>query len=213
MTKPLLVAATSKEITLLNLTQELEDRMDILVSGVGIPNTCINLSRKLAEAKPSLVVQVGLAGSLAPVPKVGSAVAIEGDSFPELGVFEDSSFKSIFEMGLMAESNLFKDEFLINPYSELVKASGLPQVRAGTVMEISTDAGKIKRMTDKLSLKIESMEGAAFHQVCLQYEVPFLQLRGISNKVGDRDKRNWNFISGMELVSTSLSNLMREGFI
>jgi len=213
MTKPLLVAATSKEITLLNLTRELEDRMDILVSGVGIPNTCINLSRKLAEAKPSLVVQVGLAGSFGPVPKVGSAVAVEGDSFPELGVFEDSSFKSIFEMGLMAESNLFKDEFLINPHSELIKASGLPHVRAGTVMEISTDSDKIKRMNENLSLKIESMEGAAFHQVCLQYEVPFLQLRGISNKVGDRDKRNWNFISGMELVSTSLSNLMRDGFI
>ena len=37
----------------------------------------------------------------------------------------------------------------------------------------------------------ESMEGAAAAHVCALYGVPFLELRGISNLVGDRDRDGW----------------------
>ena len=36
------------------------------------------------------------------------------------------------------------------------------------------------------------MEGAALHYVCLMEKIPFLQIRSISNYVGERNKRNWN---------------------
>jgi futalosine hydrolase len=35
------------------------------------------------------------------------------------------------------------------------------------------------------------MEGAALHYVCLQQQQSFLQLRGISNAVGERNKEKW----------------------
>jgi futalosine hydrolase len=35
------------------------------------------------------------------------------------------------------------------------------------------------------------MEGAAAAHVCALYGVPFLELRGISNMVGDRDRSTW----------------------
>jgi len=38
---------------------------------------------------------------------------------------------------------------------------------------------------------IESMEGAALHFVCKQMNVPFLQMRSVSNRVGERDKNKW----------------------
>lgn len=213
MAKTLLIAATEKEISLLKLPQDVLARLDILISGVGIPNTCINLCRRLSDARPSLIIQVGLAGSFDPEYRVGSAVVVEADCFPELGVMENSTFKSIHKMGLISEPSFFKDEFLINPHHELIDASGLPKVKAGTVMEITTDPTKIKRMTDNLSLKVESMEGAALHQVCLEYELPFIQLRGISNQVGERDKKNWDFTSGMEAATASLKTLLLKGFI
>jgi futalosine hydrolase len=37
------------------------------------------------------------------------------------------------------------------------------------------------------------MEGAALHYVCLQTGVPFIQIRCISNYVGERDKSKWKF--------------------
>ena len=36
------------------------------------------------------------------------------------------------------------------------------------------------------------MEGAAIAQLCALYNVPFLEIRGISNIAGIRDKRKWN---------------------
>ena len=36
------------------------------------------------------------------------------------------------------------------------------------------------------------MEGAAIAQVCTIYKIPMLEIRGISNKVGERDKRKWD---------------------
>jgi futalosine hydrolase len=35
------------------------------------------------------------------------------------------------------------------------------------------------------------MEGAAFHYLCLHEQVPFIQIRAISNMVGERNKLNW----------------------
>ena len=47
------------------------------------------------------------------------------------------------------------------------------------------------------------MEGAAFHYVCLQENIPFVQLRAISNFVGERDKSKW-------LMKEAIENLNRE---
>jgi futalosine hydrolase len=35
------------------------------------------------------------------------------------------------------------------------------------------------------------MEGAAAAHICALYEVPFLEIRGISNMVVDRDRASW----------------------
>jgi futalosine hydrolase len=52
------------------------------------------------------------------------------------------------------------------------------------------------------------MEGAALHFVCLQEGIPFVQLRGISNRVGDREKRNWRIDEAMTRLQESLANLL-----
>ena len=36
------------------------------------------------------------------------------------------------------------------------------------------------------------MEGAAVAHLCTLYKIPLLEIRGISNVVGVRDKRKWN---------------------
>ncbi len=39
----------------------------------------------------------------------------------------------------------------------------------------------------------ENMEGSAVAQVCLLFDAPFLEWRGISNIAGVRDKDRWDF--------------------
>ncbi len=50
------------------------------------------------------------------------------------------------------------------------------------------------------------MEGAALHYVCLQEQIPFVQIRSVSNYVGERDKTKWKMKEAIENLNTELYN-------
>jgi futalosine hydrolase len=54
------------------------------------------------------------------------------------------------------------------------------------------------------------MEGAALHYVCLQENIPFLQIRSISNRVGERDKAKWEFKEAIKNLNKELAVLLKE---
>ena len=56
---------------------------------------------------------------------------------------------------------------------------------------MTDNALQVNELFEKFNPGIESMEGAALHYVCLLQKVSFLQLRSISNMVGERDKSKW----------------------
>ena len=85
----------------------------------------------------------------------------------------------------------------------------LPLVNAITVNKITDDKNAINTMKEKFKPDIESMEGAAFHFVCLQQKVNFLQVRSISNIVGDRDKKNWQMKIAIENLSLELKRIFK----
>ena len=55
---------------------------------------------------------------------------------------------------------------------------------------------------------IETMEGAALHYVCLQENISFLQLRTISNVVGERDKTKWKLKEATATLHAELTKLI-----
>jgi futalosine hydrolase len=52
------------------------------------------------------------------------------------------------------------------------------------------------------------MEGAALHMVCLENKIPFLQIRGISNWIGERDKSKWKIAEASEAVADVVRRLI-----
>jgi futalosine hydrolase len=50
------------------------------------------------------------------------------------------------------------------------------------------------------------MEGAAFHFVCLREEIPFMQIRVVSNYVEPRNKNSWN----IPLAIANLNDFLRK---
>ena len=64
-------------------------------------------------------------------------------------------------------------------------------------------------MMRKYNVMVESMEGAAFHYVCLQEYIPFVQLRAVSNFVGERDKTKWQMREAIENLNRELIALLR----
>jgi futalosine hydrolase len=53
----------------------------------------------------------------------------------------------------------------------------------------------------------ENMEGAAFAHICALYEVPIIEIRGISNIVGDRN--NWEKDEASSRCQRMVSELVR----
>ncbi|MBK7434489.1 MAG: futalosine hydrolase [Chitinophagaceae bacterium] len=196
----LLIAATEMEIRREGLPT---GGVDLLITGVGVPATIYHLQKRLHQLDYDLVIQAGIAGSFDESIQPGEVVLVNKDRFADLGTEEKGQFRSVFEYGL-ANSNEFpfEDGWLLNknpaiPDFPLLKASGV------TINTISDSQVQKQRLLDQYDPGIESMEGAALHYVCLQEQLPFIQLRSISNPVGERDRSKWK-------MTEAVSNLNRE---
>ncbi len=182
-------------------------RFDLWVSGVGIMHTTHALSGLFSGEKPDIAIQAGVGGGFHPLKHpIGTCVAVGSEVQGDLGVVEAGGiWKDLPDMGLM-DANLapYTGGRLINPHKDLLGRSGLPVVNGVTVNQVSTTPEMISMMAHQLAADVESMEGAAFHYVCLQAGIPFLQLRGLSNLVGDRDKSRWQMTSALNTVRDAL---------
>ena len=163
--------------------------------------TCFSLSQIIAEHKPDLVIQAGIAGCFDKNLALGSVVVIDKEYIADLGVSENNDWKDVFDMKLVDTNEFpFADKQLINPHLDKLNVLNTKPVMGITVNNISTDKNRIEQYLEKYHPVIESMEGAALHYVCLQLKVPFIQIRSISNMVGERDKQNWK-------IKEAISNL------
>ncbi|MGI5939653.1 MAG: hypothetical protein ACOX8V_03040 [Thermoleophilia bacterium] len=75
-----------------------------------------------------------------------------------------------------------------------VSAASGPRVYTGRCLTLSRATGLDAEATvlvERWGALAESMEGAAAAHMCVLYGVPFLEVRGISNLVTDRDRASW----------------------
>ena len=185
--KLLVVSATELEIEPFLRSKS----CDVLITGVGIHSVIFHLTRELLENKFDMVIQAGIAGSFSEDLKPGKVVIIERDAFGDIGVEENGKFKTTFEMGFGDANEFPFNEGWLKNNSDILNSSGLEKVTAITLSKISDSEKQKQQLIEKFQPGIESMEGAAFHYVCLQQKIPFIQLRSISNYVGERDKSKW----------------------
>jgi len=203
--KILVVAATQQEIVpFINLNNNSET----LICGVGIPSTVYHLTKKLIQEKYDFVIQAGIGGSFSKKIKKGEVVAVEQDVFADIGAEQNKKFKTVFELGFGNENEFpFTNGYLINT-SEILHLSNLKKVNAVTINKINDRKKRSTLLKKMFNPDIESMEGAAFHFVCLQLDIPFLQIRAISNKVGERDKTKWEIKRAIKNLNNELIKLL-----
>jgi futalosine hydrolase len=203
----LLIAATAGEIELFINTNS---NVDVLVTGVGIPATIYQLQKKLYEAEYDFVVQAGIAGSFSNELNLGDTVLVKQDTFGDIGAEEKRTYTSFFASGLINGHEFpYADSWLLNNSDGLLKNSALKWVKGVTVNKVSDSFLQKLQLEDAFDPQIETMEGAAMHYVCLQENIPFVQIRSISNYVGERDKQKWNVKTAFENLNTELAALIK----
>ncbi len=183
--------------------------VDVLITGIGLTASTWAITKQLQLKRPGMVIQAGVAGSFDKQLAVGTVVLIKRDTIADLGVVENKKLNSVFDMGL-ASSNRFpyKKGWLVNPGNKLSKASKMTAVTGISVNQISTSRQSIQFYKEKFEAATESMEGAALHYVCLMEKIPFLQVRGISNYIGERNKKNWKMKEAILNLNIQLNRLL-----
>ena len=210
----LLIAATKFEIApilqVLGKEQYLINghEIGILITGVGQVNATYHLTKKLHAKKVDLVIQAGIAGMFDGGLSLGQTVLIRQDAFGDLGLEEKEHFNTLFDAGFAGKDDFpFTDGWLINT-NKILDKSLLNVVKAITVNKVSDSLGQRQQLIKHFSPEIESMEGAALHYVCLQEKTPFIQIRAISNTVGERDKSKWATKDAVNNLNIELENLI-----
>jgi futalosine hydrolase len=110
----------------------------------------------------------------------------------DTGVEENGEWKDLFKTKFIAPNDApFTNGRLINKHLSAYNQLQLPEVTALTVNEITTRKERIAQLKSIYNPTIESMEGAALHYVGNDLNIPYLQIRGLSNYIGERDKSKW----------------------
>lgn len=207
----LLVAATKLEIQpTIDYLQKHSFRcqgndIDVLITGVGSISTTYLLMESINGKRPLYMLQAGIAGSFLDTHPLGSVTLISEEILGDAGVEENNSFKDVFDMGLQKESTgPYTGRSLVNPYTHDWAKYNLPFVKGLTINEISTSQSRIQQLQQKYSPAVESMEGAAFHYTGIMESIPFMQIRGISNYVGERDKSKWEMQEAIDTLNIQL---------
>ena len=174
-------------------------------SGVGILAAAISITRMVYEEKPDLIIQAGIAGTFNKKMNLGKVVAVNNEMLGDTGVEEEGKWKDLFDLKLEKSSyHPFEKRKLPNQHLKEYNLLGLPEVSSITVNEITSNKERIDQLIKKYEPVIESMEGAALHYVCREMNIPFIQIRSISNYVGERDKTKWKMKEAIENLNQTL---------
>lgn len=177
-----------------NMYSKAGHRACILVSGIGALPTAYSLMRCFSRFSPGLAVQAGIAGSFRKDIALGTVALIEKEISGDLGMEDGEEFRDLFDSGFLREDEFpFREKMLCNDLRVVPAAFGrLPRMKGVSVNTVSGSERTIRQLERKYHPEVESMEGAAFHYVCLQEGIPFIQLRGLSNYVEIRDRSRWD---------------------
>jgi futalosine hydrolase len=193
--KVLIVSSTQAEISPLFEYHQLHSGardIEFLFTGVGMVNLSITLTRKLSLNHYDLVILAGICGSFHEKYQPGALIEITREAYGDLGAEDkDGSFLSLPDLGLLDPNAFpFENNWIVNT-NQSALTEGLPKVSSVTVNTTSGTQQTIDRITSIFHPDTESMEGAAFFQVCKSFDIPFIQIRSISNMVEPRNRESW----------------------
>lgn len=213
--KILLVAATKAEIAplLKNLKAKKKDknlfsfssgrnRMDVLITGVGIANTAFRLGKIFASNRYDLAINAGIAGSFRKDLPLGIVVNVTSDCFADFGAEDGERMLTAKEIGLV-KAFCFKSTGLSN---KIIKA--LPEVKGITVNTVHGNNASITRVRREFDPDVESMEGAAFLLACDEENIRCIQVRTISNYVERRNRKSWKIEKAIKNLNEALSHIV-----
>ncbi len=191
------------------------DSISILHTGVGKAHAAGAVAHELGKHSYGGVLSLGLAGSFDE--KVGLCTSFLGIKHYMLDegalvnpqgavVKSESGWLSIEESGWATISVKPDNGVLMNFFRTLVDNVG----DVGTVSTISGTNGLAADYQMRAKIRIETMESCAIAQTCSILQIPFADVRVISNFCGERTKDNHDFPGALKKLSEISSRIFQD---
>jgi len=184
-------------------------RVDCLVTGIGMVNTALHLGRHLVRVPDyDRVLNLGVCGSFDGALPLTTVVEIVEDTYAELGAEDGPNFLTMTDLGFAAAdiNGQRHGNTLANP-SPL---GHWPAATALTVNKVHGHAPSIEAARQRWGKRTESMEGAAFFQTCLEAGLPFAALRAVSNEGAPRNLGKWRLRDAAEAAQQAAIAWLRQ---
>jgi len=173
----------------------------IVNSGMGKVNAAHTTTLILENFKVSQVILTGIGGAYPNSGlKRGDVAIATMELYGDEGVIGDE-WHDLRKIGiplLIHKRKNFFNEFPLDAKIltrlRRIETDGF-HIKKGIFVTVSSCSG-----TEEVALKrermfraiCENMEGAAVAHTCMMYEIPMIEVRGVSNYAGVRDRRRWN---------------------
>ena len=169
----------------------LEPHVRILRTGVGAVNAAYALTRFLEREPADSVIVCGIAGAY---PRafdeqglgIGSVVCAESECYGDLGATDST--------GEFLDMRALGFPLIPGPIYNVLPMQIFPASRRAGFVTMNTCSGTdatARILESRTGGAVESMEGAAIAHVAKLYGIPCGEIRGISNRAGNRDRGSW----------------------
>lgn len=191
------------------------------VAGIGTTNAAAATAVLIERVRPQMVLNIGCGGAFAGSGlQVGDLAIADHEIFADLGVIAPEGWLDLSDLGfaMLATAGdkyyncIPLDEALANKALYHAQKAGI-RAKAGifaTVASCSGTALRGEELLQRYQPICENMEGAAVAAVCLRYNIPCIELRGISNLVEDRDLTRWNIPLAVTVAQRAALSLLAE---
>ena len=191
------------------------------ISGMGKTNAAHAVTVLIEKFSPSCIINFGIGGAYPSSGlKAGDIAVASKEIYADEGVMLKDGLHSLQVTGiplLKIRGRSYFNEFPVDKRlsSQALKAAGsVAHCRSGVFLTVSACTGTGKRaqeLAGKFSPLCENMEGAAVAHICCLYGIPFAEIRGISNRVEDRDKGKWDVRLASENCQKAVLRFLEPG--
>ncbi|GIU94288.1 MAG: Futalosine hydrolase [Gaiellaceae bacterium] len=180
-----------------------------LVCGVGPVEAAATTARALAIAPPAAALHVGLAGGSGLEP--GTIVLGTESVFVDLHAAIPVVSRVVADASLLAALRDALPDALALPIATSAavgRLRGSEPRGTGTSGNAPVDESTLVSGAEPASLRVEGMEGFAVLRACALAGVPAVEVRAISNELGEADRSRWEIPRALEALGAALRRML-----
>ncbi|MDI6799528.1 MAG: futalosine hydrolase [Actinomycetota bacterium] len=191
-------------------------RSSFMISGFGMVESAISLTRRLETDNFDGVILFGTAGAY----QGGGANLLDiclaiRESFGDLGLAKGNEILPFDLAELNKKITFSLQNDLLHKVERSMKRLDIPYER-GNFVTVNSSSGSKERgasLAKRFDAICENMEGAALARVCQIYHTPLVEIRCVSNMVGVRDRAAWKLEEAAAKISSIVDNLALEALL